>query len=103
MSGRLCALQMHHTDLVPGIESRNAVVPLQDSGLFDHVVLAVADMPENDVLEPFAERLGIPIFRGPTEDVAKRLADCATAYGCDVVARALPGGSSSTSTWSLVC
>ena len=89
MRGRLCALQMHHTDVVPALARYNAVERLRDSGLFERVVLAAADVPENDVLLPWAERFGVELFRGDEENVAARLQACARAHRCDVVARAL--------------
>ena len=89
MRGRLCALQMHHTDVVPALARYNAVERLRDSGFFERVVLAAADVPENDVLLPWAERFGVELFRGHAEDVARRLLDCAVRHRCDVVARAL--------------
>jgi spore coat polysaccharide biosynthesis protein SpsF (cytidylyltransferase family) len=89
MRGRLCALQMHHTDVVPALGRYNAVERLRDSGLFERVVLAAADVSENDVLLPWAERFGVELFRGHAEDVARRLLDCAVRHRCDVVARAL--------------
>jgi SAM-dependent methyltransferase len=91
--GRLCAIQMHHTDVVAGREKalarRNAAGPLLDSGLFERVVLAAADVPENDVLEPWAERFGVELFKGEVEDVGARLAAAARAAECSTVARAL--------------
>jgi SAM-dependent methyltransferase len=90
---RLCAIQMHHTDVIADREEtlarHNAVVPLRDSGLFHRVVLAAADVPENDVLAAWAERWEVGLFRGDPEDVGARLAAAAQAERCSVVARAL--------------
>jgi len=89
----LGAVQMHHTDVVPGREAalarRNAIVPLRDSGLFERVVIACADVPENDALAEWAARFDVPLFRGDVEDVGARLAAAAREYDCDAVARAL--------------
>ncbi|MCZ6598926.1 MAG: methyltransferase domain-containing protein [Planctomycetota bacterium] len=89
MSGRLCVFQMHHTDAVDGLERLNAVEKARASGIFDKVVLAAADVPENDGLDVWAERWGVDIFRGAEHDVARRILDCAQIADCDRIARAL--------------
>jgi SAM-dependent methyltransferase len=86
---RLCVFQMHHSDAEEKLLELNGVVKVRDSGLFDRVVLAVADLPENRCLERWAEAWGVEIFYGAERDVARRLLDCAQAYECEIVARAL--------------
>ena len=86
---RLCAFQMHWTDADDRLFEANAVVRARQSGLFDEVVLAVADVPENRVLERFADRWGVEIFYGAERDVAARLRACAERYSCDVISRSL--------------
>ncbi|MEW6073217.1 MAG: methyltransferase domain-containing protein [Planctomycetota bacterium] len=86
---RLCVFQMHHTDADERLLATSAVPRVLASGLFDDVVLAVADVPENGVLDRFAAHWGIELFRGAERDVARRILDCAQAHGADIVARAL--------------
>ena len=86
---RLCVFQMHHPEAEEKLLVTSAVPKVLASGLFDHVVLAVADIPENAGLDRFAAHWGIEVFRGAERDVARRLHDCARAYACDVIARAL--------------
>jgi SAM-dependent methyltransferase len=86
---RMCMFQMHHTDADERLFERNAVVKVRESDLFDRVVLAVADVPENRCLERWAEAWGVEILYGAERDVARRLLDCARAYRCDTLARAL--------------
>jgi SAM-dependent methyltransferase len=80
---------MHHTDLHEGLLVRNGVERIKASGLFDAVVLAVADVPENRALERFAASFEVEIVYGAEHDVARRLADCARAFDCETIARAL--------------
>jgi SAM-dependent methyltransferase len=49
----------------------------------------VADVPENAVLDRFAEHWGVEIFRGAERDVARRILDCARAHDATTIARAL--------------
>lgn len=86
---RLAVFQMHHTDVVEGLERWNAVERMRDAGVADRVALAAADVPENEVLRPWAERWGVPLFLGAERDVARRLLDCADAEGCGTLARGL--------------
>ena len=51
------------------------------------VVLATSDQAQDDVLCGVADSLSIPVFRGPENDVLKRFALAAQAFGADVVVR----------------
>jgi len=53
----------------------------------DQVVLAIPDSADSDELEVPAERVGIPVFRGPEHDVLKRYALAAKKYEADVICR----------------
>lgn len=88
-SRRLCIFQMHHTDADEKLLARSAVPRVKESGLFDEVVLAAADVPENRVLARWAEAWGVALHYGAERDVARRLLDCARARRADVVARGL--------------
>jgi spore coat polysaccharide biosynthesis protein SpsF len=52
------------------------------------VILATTDRDEDDELADRADRLGVPVFRGPADDVLERFARCATRHGFDHVIRA---------------
>ena len=53
----------------------------------DDVVLAVPDEMASDELEAVADKLEIPTFRGPEDDVLKRYALAAKQYKADVIMR----------------
>jgi len=80
---------MHHTDADEKLLETSAVPRVVESRLFDRVVLAVADVPENDVLGRWADRWGVEVFRGAERNVARRILDCARANDARVIARAL--------------
>jgi len=50
----LCVLQFHYTDLMPLLDDYNCISKLQESGIFDDIVLAVADIQENQILMDYA-------------------------------------------------
>ena len=52
------------------------------------VVLATTNEPEDDVLAMIAARMGVPVFRGETDDVLRRFSDAARAFNLDPVLRA---------------
>ena len=52
------------------------------------VVLATTVNGEDDALDAVAERLGVPTFRGDSEDVLGRFAAAASHFGLDPVIRA---------------
>ena len=86
---RLCVFQIHHTDVSEHLVDCNAVVKIRDSGIFDHVVLAAPDLPENRILVEWANRWKVDICYGPAENVTRRIYQCCDLYGCETVARAL--------------
>jgi spore coat polysaccharide biosynthesis protein SpsF (cytidylyltransferase family) len=53
-----------------------------------HVVLATTRSAEDDALEAIAERVGVPTFRGDTNDVLGRFTEAAAAFDLDPIVRA---------------
>lgn len=53
----------------------------------DRIVLATGAGPANDPLAAIAEGLGLPVYRGPEEDVLARYAGAAAAYEADMIVR----------------
>ncbi len=51
------------------------------------IVVATSTLPQNDAIAALAESEGIPIYRGPEENVLARLAGCASAFEAEVVVR----------------
>ena len=89
MTRRLAVFQMHHTDREERLLETNAVRRTVESGLFDEVVVAAADLPENRSLERFADAFGCDLVLGAERNVAKRIADVAEERECELVARSL--------------
>lgn len=56
-------------------------------GDIGQVVLATTTQPEDDALEAIAASVGVPCFRGDSEDVMGRMVGCADAFGWDVLVR----------------
>jgi spore coat polysaccharide biosynthesis protein SpsF len=52
------------------------------------VVLATTCEPADDVLASLAGRMGVPVFRGDTDDVLRRCSDAARVFKLDPVLRA---------------
>lgn len=52
------------------------------------VVLATTRQPEDDALALLASRMGVPVFRGDTGDVLRRMSEAARAFDLDPVIRA---------------
>ncbi len=53
--------------------------------LVDEVVVATTVSSEDDVVEAWARRAGVSIFRGSEEDVLLRVLQAATAYRADII------------------
>jgi spore coat polysaccharide biosynthesis protein SpsF (cytidylyltransferase family) len=51
----------------------------------DLLVLATTEEPEDDELVEAAQRLGLAVYRGPTEDVLVRWRDAARTYQADLI------------------
>ena len=88
-SNRLCVFQMHHSDMSEHLTNYNAVVKVRDSGLFDRIVLAVPDLPENRPLIEWANKWEIGIHFGSARNVARRIYECCESENCEIVMRAL--------------
>jgi spore coat polysaccharide biosynthesis protein SpsF len=58
------------------------------AGGVGRVVLATTDRPEDDALVAVAGRVGVPAFRGDSEDVLGRAAAATREFGLDLVVRA---------------
>lgn len=63
------------------------VTRLQKSMRLDQLVVAVPDTPVDVVLARHLGRRGVPVVRGPENDVLKRMAMAARAVNADVVVR----------------
>ena len=50
---KICVLQFHYTDLMPLIKEHHCIDKLKKSGIFDHIVLAAADIQENECLKEY--------------------------------------------------
>lgn len=57
------------------------------AGVFDHVVLAIPDLPTESPLEDIAHRLKVDCVKGPEEDVLKRFILAADSVQADHVLR----------------
>ncbi|HHW12626.1 MAG TPA: NTP transferase domain-containing protein, partial [Firmicutes bacterium] len=55
--------------------------------LADKVIIATTDNGEEQPIIDLCQRLGVPYFRGPEQDVLARYYGAATQYGADVVVR----------------
>ena len=53
----------------------------------DMVVVATSEGPEDDPVAEFCRANGVPCHRGPLDDVARRLLDCAAAHALEAFVR----------------
>jgi spore coat polysaccharide biosynthesis protein SpsF len=53
----------------------------------DGLALITSTAEDNDVLDALAGRMGIPVFRGPEDDVLRRHVDAAARFGAEHVVR----------------
>ncbi|MCW8916119.1 MAG: methyltransferase domain-containing protein [Magnetovibrio sp.] len=90
MHKRLCAIQMHYTDIFPGLKENNCVSTMIQSGLFDDVVIVAADVEQNKVLQNYASDWGVELHLGAVENVTQRLFEISQKYGANSILRVLP-------------
>lgn len=86
---RVCIFQMHYTDIAKSLKDYNAVEKIKKAGIFDHIVIAAADIPENRCLIEYANLWNVDIRFGSTINVTKRIYDIACDYKCETILRAL--------------
>jgi len=61
----------------------------KSSGLFDRIILAAPDLPQNAVFHTLAKDWGVELFLGAQFNVAQRLMDAAAFAGTEILARML--------------
>ena len=59
MKKRICIIQMHYTDITEYLNNYNAVDKIVNSDIFDKIVIAAADIKENQCLINWAKRWNI--------------------------------------------
>ena len=90
MKIRLCIIQMHFTDLVPFLREYNCVTNISKSKIFDRIVIAAADVPENSVLKDWAKSWGVEVCFGSVLDVHDRISGIIEETGARTILRVLP-------------
>jgi ubiquinone/menaquinone biosynthesis C-methylase UbiE/spore coat polysaccharide biosynthesis protein SpsF (cytidylyltransferase family) len=88
---KLCFIQSHYTDeYFFKNESRNSILELKDSKLFDHIIIGVGDIPENHMIfDHYSLQYGIDVFYGATDDLVDRMMYACEKYNCNLLARIL--------------
>lgn len=87
---KMCFIQCHYTNIREDSDPTYfCVQKIRDSGLFDEVVLAAGDMPENKIFESLAKEWGVSYFLGSPDDMAARMKQAAYAFDCQILARVL--------------
>jgi len=60
---------------------------LKYSKMTEKIVIATTDLPEDDIVETFAKKLGIECFRGSSENVLERFYKCAKKFNANLILR----------------
>ncbi|HCR52268.1 TPA: hypothetical protein DIV48_01300 [Candidatus Kaiserbacteria bacterium] len=86
---RIAIVQIAPSDVKGRLRDYNVIRPLQESGLFDHIVLAYPDLPGAEIIDDLAKEWGIESFRGDVMNVTRRILNCAKKYDAHTVVRVL--------------
>ncbi|MFT7559297.1 MAG: 2-polyprenyl-3-methyl-5-hydroxy-6-metoxy-1,4-benzoquinol methylase [Flavobacteriales bacterium] len=88
---KLCFIQAHYTNVEQGDISGQyfCVEKIRASGVFDEVVLAVGDLPENKVFIELARKWRVKCFFGSPDNMLERMRQAAVEYDCQILARVL--------------
>ncbi len=87
---KVCFIQCHYTNITEDADAQYfCVEKIRDSGLFDEVVLAAADVPENKIFYDLAEKWGVKVFLGSPDNMLQRMQEVAKDFDCQVLARVL--------------
>ena len=87
---RICIFQMHYTDIGKNLKDYNAVEKIKQSNIFDDVIIAAADLPENRCLEEYARHWNADICYGSVTNVTERINKIVNQLQADTVLRLLP-------------
>jgi spore coat polysaccharide biosynthesis protein SpsF len=79
--GKMLA-QLHGRPLIWHIIAR-----MRQCVVLDHLMLATSTDPGDDILAAFAEKLELPVFRGPEDNVLARFVGAAEVSQADIVVR----------------
>ena len=82
----VCFIQMHYTELELA-ERINPISRLKRSGIFDNIVLAVAEIEENKPIADFARANSIECYFGSVDNLVDRMSEVCKGY--DILVRVL--------------
>jgi len=60
---------------------------VKSSKTIDKIVIATTDLPEDDLIFDYMNKLNIPCFRGKSKDVLDRYYQCAKKFGFSIIVR----------------
>ena len=90
MKKRICIFQMHFTDITKHLIEYNAVEKIVRSNIFDDIVIAAADIKENQCLIEWAQRWGVKIRFGSITNVTSRFSTIVNEFSANTILRLLP-------------
>jgi len=87
----VCFIQCHFTDeYFIEDQDRNPIEKLKVAGIFDYIVIGVADIPENHaVFDKYASQYSVDIFYSSSLDIVNRMVNISTKYKADLLSRIL--------------
>ena len=77
---RLCIIQMHYTDITEYLKDYNAVKKIIESNIFDDIIIAAADIPENECLVEWSKWWNTNIRFGSVTNVTQRVLDIVNEF-----------------------
>lgn len=88
---RTCIIQCHYTNIREGEcdPGTYSVEKIKNSGIFDRVVLAAANIPENHFLHDIARQWDVECILGSVDNMVDRMLQVGKETGAGVLARVL--------------
>ena len=87
----VCFVQTHFTNIRDNDLSPDnyCISSLKKSTMIDEIILASANLPENEILFKVAEDWGVQCYLGSIDNIVKRMNEVACEYNADIIVRVL--------------
>ena len=87
---RLCIIQMHYTDITEHLNQYNIIDKITSGEIFDEIVIAAADIKENQCLIEWAAKWNLDLRLGSVSNVTRRVSTIVKEYSAKTIIRLLP-------------
>ena len=85
----VCFIQINHTDLQQTNKEKEFILKLKDSKLFDYVVLAAPNIPDNIKIKNLSIEMNVDYHLGNIDNIVERIDEVLEKFDTEIIVRIL--------------